>query len=76
MADLRLKEDKVDYSDLSEHLDQRSKLYERNLRIKNSLRMQELLNEESFRKWKKLRYEGKNPPADLEPSDPFRNERL
>ena len=76
MAHLRLKEERMDYSDLSEHLDQRSKLYERNLRIKNSLRMQELLNEESFRKWKKLRFEGQNPPADLEPSDPYKNERL
>ena len=76
MDHLRLKDEKVDYDALSEHLDQRSKLYERNLRIKNSLRMQELLNEESFRKWKKLRFEGQNPPADLEPSDQFKNERL
>jgi hypothetical protein len=76
MAHLRLKEEKVDYNGLSEHLDQRSKLYERNLHIKNSLRMQELLNEESFRKWKKLRFEGHNPPADLEPSDHPKNERL
>ena len=76
MAHLRLKDEKENYSGLSEHLDQRSKLYERNLRIKNSLRMQELLNEESFRKWKKLRFEGQNPPADLEPSDQFKNERL
>ena len=76
MADLRLKEEKTDYNGLSEHLDQRSKLYERNLRIKNSLRMQELLNEESFRKWKKLRFDGQNPPADLEPSDPFNSGRL
>ena len=76
MAHPRLKDENVDFSGLSEHLDQRSKLYERNLRIKNSLRMQELLNEESFRKWKKLRFEGQNPPADLEPSDQFKNERL
>ncbi len=76
MAHLRLKDETMDYSGLSEHLDQRSKLYVRNLRIKNSLRMQELLNEESFRKWKKLRFEGQNPPADLEPSDPYNNERL
>jgi len=76
MAHLRLKDERMDYSGLNEHLDQRSKLYERNLRIKNSLRMQELLNEESFRKWKKLRFEGQNPPADLEPSDPYKNERL
>ncbi|MDH3257458.1 MAG: hypothetical protein OEM27_07555 [Nitrospinota bacterium] len=75
MADLRLKGEKADYSDLSEHLDQRSKLYERNLHIKNSLRMQELLNAESFRKWKKLRSGGQNPPADLEPSNQFNNEQ-
>jgi hypothetical protein len=74
MVKLRLKRDKVDYSDMSEHLDQQSKLYERNLHIKNSLRMQELLNAESFRKWKKLRSGGDNPPADLEPSDQFKNE--
>ncbi|MDH5764197.1 MAG: hypothetical protein OEZ51_14595 [Nitrospinota bacterium] len=66
MPDLRLKPEKVDYGDLSEHLDQQSRLYERNLHIKNSLRMQELLNEESFRKWKKLRFGGQNPPADRE----------
>ncbi len=76
MANLRLKDEKLDYSGLNEHLDQRSKLYERNLRIKNSLRMQELLNEESFRKWKKLRFEGHNPPADLEPTDRPKNDRL
>lgn len=75
MADLKLKREKEDYSDLNEHLDQRSKLYERNLRIKNSLRMQELLNEESFRKWKKLRFSGQNPPADREPTHPFKPER-
>ena len=76
MAHLRLKDEKINYDGLSEHLDQRSKLYERNLRIKNSLRMQELLSEESFRKWKKLRFEGQHPPADLEPSDQYKNERL
>ena len=75
MAELRLKRKKVDYSDLSEHLDQRSKLYERNLHIKNSLRMQELLNAESFRKWKKLRCGGQNPLPSLEPSNQFKNER-
>ena len=75
MVELRLKREQADYSDMSEHLDQQSKLYERNLHIKNSLRMQELLNTESFRKWKKLRSGGHNPPADLEPSDPFKNER-
>ena len=56
MAHLRLKEEKMDYSSLSEHLDQRSKLYERNLRIKNSLRMQELLDEQSFRKVEKTTF--------------------
>ncbi|MEE8259509.1 MAG: hypothetical protein V3R14_00775 [Nitrospinaceae bacterium] len=76
MPDLRLKREKADYNDLNEHLDQQSKLYERNLHIKNSLRMQELLNAESFRKWKKLRSGGQNPPADLEPSNPFKNGRL
>ena len=76
MGHLRLKEEKVDYNALNEHLDQQSKLYERNLRIKNSLRMQELLNEESFRRWKKSRFVGQNPPADLEPSDQFENERF
>jgi len=75
MAELRLKREKVYYSDLSEHLDQRSKLYERNLHIKNSLRMQELLNAESFRKWKKLRCGGQNPLPSLEPSNQFKNER-
>ncbi len=75
MVELRLKRENVDYSDLNEHLDQQSKLYERNLHIKNSLRMQELLNAESFRKWKKLRFGGQNPPADLEPSNQFKNER-
>ena len=74
MPDLRLKGEKVDYSGLNEHLDQRSKLYERNLHIKNSLRMQELLDEESFHKWKKMRFGGQNPPADLEPSNQFKNE--
>ena len=63
MAELWLKREKVDYSDLSEHLDQRSKLYEQNLHIKNSLRMQELLNAESFRKWKKLRCGGAESTA-------------
>jgi len=76
MSELRLKREIVDYNDLSEHLDQQSKLYERNLHIKNSLRMQELLNAESFRKWKKLRFGGQNPPTDLEPSNQFKNERL
>ena len=75
MAELWLKREKVDYSDLSEHMDQRSKLYERNLHIKNSLRMQELLNAESFRKWKKLRCGGQNPLPSLEPSNQFKNER-
>ncbi len=75
MAELWLKREKVDYSDLSEHMDQRSKLYEQNLHIKNSLRMQELLNAESFRKWKKLRSGGQNPPPILEPSNQFKNER-
>jgi hypothetical protein len=74
MTELRLKQEKMDYNGLNEHLDQRSKLYERNLHIKNSLRMQELLNEESFRKWKKLRSGGQNPPADMESSNPFNNE--
>ena len=55
MVELRLKREQADYSDMSEHLDQQFKLYERNLHIKSSLRMQELLNAESFRKWKKLR---------------------
>jgi hypothetical protein len=76
MGELRLKREKVDYTDMNEHLDQQSKLYERNLHIKNSLRMQELLNAESFRKWKKLRSGGHNPPADLEPSDQFKNEHI
>ena len=76
MAELRLKREKVDYNGMSEHLDQQSKLYERNLHIKNSLRMQELLNTESFQKWKKLRSKGGDPPADLEPSNPFKNGRL
>ena len=75
MAELRLKHEKVDYNGLNEHLDQQSKLYERNLHIKNSLRMQELLNAESFRKWKKLRSGGHNPSPDLEPSNQFNNER-
>jgi hypothetical protein len=76
MAELRLKHEKADYNGLNEHLDQRSKLYERNLHIKNSLRMQELLTAESFRKWKKLRSGGHNPPADLEPPDQFKKERI
>jgi len=75
MTNIKLKREQPDYGDLNEHLDQRSKLYERNLRIKNSLRMQELLNEESFRKWKKLRYGGQNPPADIESAHPFGSER-
>ena len=75
MAELRLKREKVDYNGMSEHLDQQSKLYERNLHIKNSLRMQELLNAESFRKWKKLRCGGQNPLPSLEPSNQFKNER-
>ena len=75
MVDLKLKREKADYRDINEHLDQQSKLYERNLHIKNSLRMQELLNAESFRKWKKLRSGGHNPPADLEPSSQFKNQR-
>ena len=74
MVELRLKREKSNYKDLNEHLDQQSKIYERNLHIKNSLRMQELLNAESFRKWKKLRHSGQNPPADLEPSGQFKNE--
>ena len=76
MVELRLKREKVDYSDLNEHLDQQSKLYERNLHIKNSLRMQELLNAESFRRWKKLRHGEQTPPADLEPSSQFKNDRV
>lgn len=75
MPDLRLKPDIVDYNGLNEHLDQQSRLFERNLHIKNLLRMQELLDEESFRKWKKLRFGGENPPADLEPTDQSRTER-
>jgi len=65
MSNLRLKRETVDYDGLNEHLDQRSQLYERNLLIKNMLRMQELLDEEPFRKWKKLRFSGGEPPADL-----------
>lgn len=65
MTDLRLKRETMEYDGLNEHLDQRSQLYERNLLIKNMLRMQELLNEDSFRKWKKLRFSGGEPPADL-----------
>jgi len=76
MAELRMKREAADYNDLNDHLDQQSKLYERNLHIKNSLRMQELLNAESFRKWKRLRYGGHNPPADLEPPNQFKNERI
>lgn len=67
MAELRHHHAKGEYGDLNEHLDQQSRLYERNLHIKNSLRMQELLDEESFRRWKKLRFGGQNPPADREP---------
>ncbi len=70
MPGLRLKPDTVNYNGLNEHLDQKSRLYERNLLIKNMLRMQELLNEESFRKWKKLRFGGDNPPTDLAHSGP------
>ena len=73
MPDLKLKRDTVNYDGLNEHLDQKSRLYERNLQIKNMLRMQELLNEESFRKWKKLRFGGESPPADREPSGPSYN---
>ena len=29
-----------------------------------------------FAKWKKLRFDGQNPPADLEPSDQYKNERF
>ena len=75
MPGLRLKRETVNYNGLNEHLDQKSRLYERNLLIKNMLRMQELLNEESFRKWKKLRFGGENPPADLEPKDRPRTDR-
>ncbi len=66
MATLRLKRKTIDFEDLNGHLDQRSRLYERNLLIKNMLRMQELMDEESFRRWKKLRFGGENPPADYE----------
>ena len=75
MPDLRLKPDTMDYNGLNEHLDQQSRLFERNLHIKNLLRMQELLDEESFRKWKKLRFGGKPPPADLEPTGQSSTER-
>jgi len=75
MPVLRLKRNTVDCNGLNEHLDQRSRLFERNLYIKNMLRMQELLDEESFRKWKKLRFGGEPPPADLEPTDPSSTER-
>ncbi len=75
MPDLRLKRYTVDYNGLNEPLDQRSRLFERNLYIKNMLRMQELLDEESFRKWKKLRFGGEHPPADLEPTDQSSTER-
>ncbi len=66
MATLRLKRKTIDFEDLNDHLDQRSRLYERNLCIKNMLRMQELMDEESFRRWEKLRFGGENPPADFE----------
>ena len=66
MGELRLRKDKDDFSGLNDHLDQKSRIYERNLLIKNLLRMQELLDEDSFRKWKKLRFHGQNPPADYE----------
>lgn len=66
MATLRLKRKTIDFEDLNGHLDQRSRLYERNLRIKNMLRMQELMDEESFRRWRKLRFAGETPPADYE----------
>lgn len=69
MPDLRLKPEIVDYFGWNEHLNQRSRLFERNLHIKNMLRMQELLDEESFRKWNKLRFGGENPPTSLEPTD-------
>ena len=67
MAELRLRREKIDYGDLNGHLDQKSRIYERNLHIKNLLRMQELLDEESFRKWKKLRFSDGHPPADISP---------
>ena len=66
MATLRLKRKTIEFDELSGHLDQRSRLYERNLRIKNMLRMQELMDEASFRRWKKLRFGGENPPADFD----------
>jgi hypothetical protein len=69
MPDLRLKREIVDFNVWNEHIDRRSRLFERNLHIRNLLRMQELLDEESFRKWKKLRFGGENPPASLEPTD-------
>jgi len=75
MPDLRLKPDTVDYNGFKEHLDQQSRIFQRNLHIKNLLRMQELLDEESFRKWKKLRFGGEPPPADLEPTDQSSTER-
>ena len=75
MPDLRLKPETVDYNVLNEHLEQQSRLFERNLHIKNLLRMLELLDAESFRKWKKLRFGGEHPPADLEPTDQSSTER-
>lgn len=66
MSELQLKREKIDFGDLNGHLDQRARMYERNLHIKNLLRMQELLDEESFRKWKKLRFGGEQPPAERE----------
>ena len=75
MPELRLKPDTVDDNGLNEHLDQRSRLYQRNLHIKNMLRVQEFLDEESFRKWKRLRFGGEHPPADLKPTDQSSTER-
>lgn len=63
MSSLRYKKDRIDLGDFNEYLDQKSRIYERNLHIKNMLRMQELMDEESFQKWKKLRFGGENPPV-------------
>ncbi|NIQ01232.1 MAG: hypothetical protein GWM98_13205 [Nitrospinaceae bacterium] len=70
MDTLKARGEQVKWKDLSQHLERKSRLYERNLHIKNLLRMQELLDEESFRKWKKLRFGGQHPPA---ANDPFDN---
>ena len=75
MPDLRLKREIVDFKVWNQQLDRSSRLFERNLHIRNLLRMQELLDEESFRKWKKLRFGGEPPPADLEPTDQSSTER-